>query len=223
MGQSHSTVKVADVLRDNRILLINLKGVSKDTAQLAGTLMMNAIWHAVKTVKKVKPTYIILDEFADFMDLPIDTESMLAQARKHKVGMVLANQHMAQLKPSVRDAVITNARSKVVFQTNADDGRVVGREMGQHLEPSDFTNLRAHEAIVRVQTKDASSPPISIRTAPPTKASGYANAAISASRQTYSRNLADVKVEIENRHKIKPNGPQTRKPNIGGDGQWGLQ
>lgn len=32
---------------------------------------------------------MMLDELADFMDLPINTASMLAQARKHGLGMML--------------------------------------------------------------------------------------------------------------------------------------
>lgn len=222
MGQSKSTFKIGDLMRDNGILLVNLKGVSRDTAGLAGTLLMNAIWQAVKTVPKAKPTYIILDEFADFMDLPIDTESMLAQARKHNVGMILANQHMAQLKPSVREAIISNARSKVVFQTNSDDGRLVGREFGKHIEVEDFTRLMTFEAIAAIQTMNGTSSPISIRTLPPERKAGNAGAVINRSRKTYGRPLAEVKREIEERHRVKPDTERSvKRPTIGGGEPWG--
>lgn len=213
LGQSSSTFKVADVLKNNGILLVNLKGVSRETASLAGTLIMNAIWHNIKGTVKEKPTYIILDEFADFMDLPIDTESMLAQARKHQVGMILANQHMGQLKPSVREAIISNARNKVVFQTNSDDARLIGREFGPQVGEGDFTRLQAYEALAQVQTLRGTSNPITIQTIAPSRKSGNAGEAIYRSRQKYSRPLEDVVRDVESRHQSKAAG---KRPQIGG-------
>ena len=164
MGQSKSSFKLADVLQENKILLINFRGVPKDAASLTGTLMLNAMWHAIKSIKKTRPTYLVLDEFADFMDLPIDTESMLAQARKHKVGLILANQHMAQLKPSVRDAVVSNARSKVIFQSNANDAYILRKEIGGRiaLRTEDMIGLQVYEAIVQLMTPPGSSPPMTV-------------------------------------------------------------
>lgn len=219
MGQSKSTFKIADLLKENKILLVNLKGVSKDTASLTGTLLMNAIWQATKAVQKSVPTYLILDEFADFMDLPIDTESMLAQARKHRLGMILANQHMAQLKPAVRDAVLSNARSKVVFQTNGDDSRTIAREFGRFVELGDFTNLQAYEAIARVQVPTGTSNPLTLKTIPPWKKTGHALDVINNSRRLYSRPLSEVREDIEDRHKVVR--PEGRKPQVGLDGKWG--
>lgn len=215
MGQSTSTVKIADVLKENKIMLVNLKGVSKDTASLAGTLLMNATWQAVKAAPKEKPSFIFLDEFGDFMDLPIDTESMLAQARKHSVGMVLANQNMGQLTPGVRDAVLSNARNKVVLQVNSADSNMLIREFGKHLETDDFTHLQAYEAIAQVQTPTGVSSPMSIRTIAPGRRSGNAGEVIYRSRKSYSRKLAEVHSEIESRHKTAPSGP---RPKIGTDG-----
>jgi hypothetical protein len=59
-----------------------------------------------------------------FLNLPVDAESLLVQARSFGLSLVLAHQHLDQLPDSIRSAVMANARSKVVFQTTYDDARV---------------------------------------------------------------------------------------------------
>lgn len=221
MGQGKSSIDMADVLRENKILLVNLKGVSEKTGALAATLLMNATWQAVKESYKPKPSYIILDEFADFMDLPIDTESMLAQSRKHGVGLILANQHLTQLKQGVQEAVISNARNKIILRCNADDARMYGREFGNILEVEDFTNLQAYEALAQVQTGIGTSAPVSIRTYPADPRQSYAKQVIQRSREKYSRPLAEVQAEIEGRHQ-RPASAKTKRPRVGGEA-WGRE
>jgi hypothetical protein len=94
IGQSSSSFQMSEVVAENRILLVNLGGLASDTAGLTGTLLMNALWHAVKTTPSVQPTYLYLDEFQKFLRLPIDPESMLAEARGFGLGMTLAHQHL---------------------------------------------------------------------------------------------------------------------------------
>jgi TraM recognition site of TraD and TraG len=155
LGQSKSTFQLIDVLLENKILLVNLKGmnVDKDSAALIGTLIMQMLWHnAMHIQNKTVPTFLILDEFHQFMDLPIDTETMLAQARKHKLPMVLATQGLKQLKQSVEDAVITNARNKIIFAGNERDGNLLAKNMANEFTGSDITRLEKYHAIASILT-----------------------------------------------------------------------
>jgi hypothetical protein len=213
LGQSKSTFQIADVLANNKILLINLKGISKEAASLMGTLLMNAIWHNVKGLQKDRATFLMLDEFADFMDLPIGTESMLAQARKHKLGLILANQHMSQLKPAVRDAVISNARSKIMFTGNADDGAMLGKHLAGEVSADDITKLPAYEAIAAVLTPLGPGGPVSITTRPRGKSSGQASVAAKRSRQKHARHVTEVHTEIQRRY-TQPEKPGNRRPKL---------
>ncbi|MGB3684977.1 MAG: hypothetical protein WA991_04030 [Ornithinimicrobium sp.] len=208
MGQSESSFQMRDVLQDNKVLLINLKGAPEGTVSLAGTLLMNAIWSATKSVQKSAPTYVLLDEFGDFMDLPINTESMLAQARKHRVGMVLATQYLDQLKPTVRDAVLVNTGSKLIMKSGDKDARLIAREMSSMLNPEDFVNLQRFEAIAQVATPTGTSPPMTLLTTPPAQTTSHAARVVATSRNQYGKPLAQVRDEIERR-----NQPKTqRKP-----------
>lgn len=211
MGQSKSTVRIDEILRENKILLVNLKGTSQETAALAGTLIFNTIWQATKNTPKEIPTYVILDEFADLMDLPVDTETVLAQARKHKVGLILANQHLGQLPQRVRDGVIANTRTKVVLKTTSDDARLLMREMGSNLEHIDFTTLQLYEAITQVLTPTGVSPPVSIRTSPPARYLGNAAKVIYQSRSKYGRPVEDIRREIDERRTPKAG----ERPSVG--------
>ena len=157
------------------------------------------------------------------MDLPIDTESMLAQARKHKVGLILANQHMAQLKPSVRDAVVSNARSKIIFQSNANDSDILRKEIGGRiaLRTEDMIGLQIYEAIVQLMTPPGSSPPMTVRTLPAVQSTGVADVIRNLSRQRYGRPLEDVRSEMNGRHQTArlPEIKKRSKPKSRG---WGV-
>jgi hypothetical protein len=90
---------------------------------------------------------------------------MLAQARGLGVAFALANQHLDQLAPGLRSGALANARSRVVFQTAADDARLLTRGHPE-LTPEDVTHLAAHEVYLRLSVGGAVTPYMSGRTRP---------------------------------------------------------
>jgi hypothetical protein len=48
IGQSKSTFDMQSVAADGKVLFINLAGLGKNTASLAGTLLIPALWRAVQ-------------------------------------------------------------------------------------------------------------------------------------------------------------------------------
>lgn len=211
IGQSQSSFQMRDVVQQGKILLVNLSGVPKETASLTGTLLMGALWDAVKNVRGSKPTYLFMDEFQDFVHLPIDPEDMLVKARGFGLGMVLAHQHLDQLPKSLEHAVMNNARTKVVFQTNASDASAMAREFGTLVEPHDFQHLGAYEALVRVNTPTGMSPPLTLATYPPVKGFGRGREVVNWSRERYGRPLDEVQTEIEAR-RMPASAPRANKP-----------
>lgn len=218
IGQSSSSFTFEQVLTDKKILLINLNGVrvGEQTASLTGTLLMNALYSAVRTVKKTKPAFLVIDEFQDFINLPVPAADMLAKLRSFGLGLVLAHQDLDQLSKmrGLEQAVLANARTKVVFQTSARDGRAMQREFGRLVDEDDFLNLGAYEAITRIATEVGVSPPVTITTDPPPKTTGVANAVRAASRSTYGRPIAQVEAEIEARRQVNTGSPK-KKPKLG--------
>lgn len=219
IGQSGSSFTMRDVLVRNKILLVNLAGLGKDTASLTGTLLMNALWSAVKNVRPKKPNFLYLDEFQSFLQLPVDPEDMLAKARSFGLGMVLAHQHLGQLPVEMRTAVMSNARSKVIFQTTADDGRVFARDFGPRVGEQDFMGLGQYEVIARLMTPTGLSEPVTGVTYPPVKSTGNGASVCAMSRRRYGRPVAEVDGAIETRCTVSGKERPT-KPKLG-EQKWG--
>ncbi len=124
-----------------------------EAAALLGGIVMSQLWQtslersAVEPARR-HPVFVFVDEFQDYLSLPTDFAEVLAQARGLGVGLTLAHQHLGQLGPRMRSAVLANARSRVVFQLAADDARVFTAD--SHLEPEDFRSLGAFEAYAQL-------------------------------------------------------------------------
>jgi len=221
LGQRTSSFNMKDVIKDNKILLVNLSGsrVGQKTASLAGTFLVNSIWQAVRSVTPEKPNFLYLDEFSDFLNLPVDTEDMLAKARSAKLGMVLAHQNLAQLPPKLRDGVMANTATKMVFRVSARDSGPIAREFGRYVDETDFIGLPQYEAIAMIATDTGSTPPVSIATLPPGKSTGNARRARYQSQRKYGRALADV--ERDNASRKVPEAPKRQRPKISGE-DWGV-
>src|SRR3954469_3478555 len=219
IGQSNSSFQMSDVVANNKILLINLAGLGDETSSMAGTLMMDALWRAVRSTASVQPTFIYLDEFQKFIKLPIDPESMLAEARGFGLGMTLAHQHLGQLPSELKQAVMANARTKVVFQTINEDARAMAREFGSSVSENDFMHLGKFEAISRIATGDGVSAPLTLVTNEPVKPYGKAKAVRYVSRQNYGRPAAQVEKEMEDRRKPAER-PSRPRPKVSGGDVW---
>ena len=222
LGQSESSFYMEDVVRDGKILLVNLNGVriGQKSASLIGTLIMNSVWNAVRTTEHEKPVILYMDEFQNFVTMPTSPHEMLAQSRSFKLGMVLAHQHTGQLKNDLRDAVLANARSKIVFQTTANDARVMASEFGLHVKPEDFMNLRHREAIARVATATGISQPFTMRTKDLSRPSANPRLIKSVSRNQYGRPVHEVEAAIDARRNPAPT-QKARRPRAGGVRNWG--
>jgi len=220
IGQSTSSFDLGEVLRENKILLINLADLGEATASLAGTLIMNALWSAVRSgaTNPDKPTFLYLDEFQHFVQLPVGVEDLLAKARSFGLSMNLAHQYLGQLSPDLRGGVLANARSKIVFQVAADDARTFAREFGGQVDDHHFMHLGQYEVTARIATGGSVSHPVTAVTHPLRPRTGMAKKVRALSRQRYGRRLEDVKAEIDARH--APSGDESkRKPRLGGQ-KW---
>lgn len=218
IGQSQSSFTMQEAIRSRKLLLVNLAGLGAETGRLAGTLLLNAIWSAVRggACDPKWPTFLFLDEFQDFLNLPVDAESLLVQARSFGLALVLAHQHLDQLPEHIHSAVLANARSKVVFQTTYDDARVLAREFGRSVSEDDFMNLGQYEVLLRLATDEGVSAPVSGETLPPIEPTGLGNAVRTTSRQRYGRTKEAAQVDIQQRRTPKEPPKPKKRPKLGG-------
>lgn len=222
-GQSASTFNFADALKQNKIVLIFLNGqrVGQQTAGVVGTLLLNDLWTAVRTVKLETPSYLYMDEFQDFLKLAFDVEQMLAQARSFQLGMVLAHQNLDQLDRQLSRGMMANTGTKIVFQTSSDDAREFARQFGKTVTDAEFMNQQAYEIVARVMTKTGNtSTPVTARTLRPSPSLGTESQVRQLSRQKYGRAVEEVEREM---HERRQGGSTTnrKRPKLGGfDEGW---
>ena len=206
IGQSDSTFSMESVLTDRKILVCALqKGVlGEDAAALLGSCVLARLWQAVQARAALPPAmrapvFCHIDEFQDYLNLPTSLADVLAQARAYGFGLTLAHQHLGQLPPLVRHAVLANARSKVVFQTAAADAGVLAREFAPYLEAADLQSLGPYEAIVAAATGNRVAPPATMVTVPAPEAAGNGAAVRALSRQRFGRDAREVEQKMRGR------------------------
>src|SRR5688572_303815 len=81
--------------------------------------------------------------------------------RKYKLGLVLAHQHLHQLVPDVRHAVLANVGTLVVFRLGPEDAPIMSRELSPVFEPEDLLHLPSHNIAVKLMIDGAVSKPFS--------------------------------------------------------------
>lgn len=208
LGQTKSGFDMKDVIENKKILLVSLaKGqLGEETSALFGALMVGKLWNAVQARSAIpiadrEPFFAHIDEFHNYLHVPMSLADMLAESRAYGFGLTLAHQNLSQLPPNLRDAVLANARSKIIFQTAANDATTMAREFAPYVSASDLMNLGPYEVVMRLATGGEVSPPATADTYPPGRPLGSGRAVRAASRATYGRPIADVERELAERHR----------------------
>ncbi|MDT3438280.1 type IV secretion system DNA-binding domain-containing protein [Pseudofrankia sp. BMG5.37] len=207
LGQAAPRLDLAEALAHRRIVLVPLtKGVlGEEAAALVGSLVVARVWQATLgrsaiAVGERPTTFLYADEFQDFVNMPQNFGDVLAQARGLGLGMTLAHQHLGQLPSDLREAVLANARSRVIFQTSATDAGRLAKELAPHLGASDLQGLGAYEVVVSLSAGSRVAPPATGVTLPPPPAIGQAALVRAASRQRWGQDRGEVEAAIRARH-----------------------
>jgi hypothetical protein len=132
LGQKENHLDIRKIMDEGKILLVDLGDCDHETKRLFGTMIVtgfekSALSRANSPIESRIPYYLYVDEFQDFACHPgsADTFSqMLSQVRKFKLHMILANQSIAQLNPSLQTA-LGNAQTIVSFRISRADAEVL--------------------------------------------------------------------------------------------------
>jgi type IV secretory pathway TraG/TraD family ATPase VirD4 len=75
---------------------------------------------------KRKDFYLYIDEFQNFATDSFAT--ILSEARKYKLSLIVANQYTSQLNETIRDAIFGNIGTIISFTLGHDDAAVVSAQ-----------------------------------------------------------------------------------------------
>jgi hypothetical protein len=217
-GQRQSAFTMQQAVEGNKLVFVNLTGVDRGTMQILGSMMVNMLRREVWKGNLERPFYLVADEVQNVLHLPIGISDMLAQARSFKLGLIMANQSAHQLPLDIRQAVMANARTKVAFQCEVDDAKIMAQQFGSGLTEHDFMNLRNYDAYARIATDDGVSPPVSFHPLEPAKPRGTSRSARLASQHNYGKSLGEVEAEVHSWRQAKsPDAGIRKRPKISGD------
>jgi hypothetical protein len=141
-----STFDPREAIDSGKVLLVNLaKGkIGEAPAMLFGGLLVTMLGlaglsRADTPQKERRPFFMYLDEFQTFTTLAL--VNMLAELRKYGLGLVLANQFLDQIDTEVRNAILGNVGTLLVFRVGAMDAEKLVKELLPKLDPYELTLL----------------------------------------------------------------------------------
>src|SRR5205823_9353 len=167
--QVRSTVRLQDVVDGRKILLADLSvgRWGESASELAGSFLMATLWQAV-LARSSRPEheradfFLYVDEFQKFQGVAMPFGDALAQARSLRLALTLANQSLTQLSKELRDAVASNARSRLVFQCAQEDAGPLAKGFAP-LDASALESLPRFEMAARLAIDGTTSSGFTLR------------------------------------------------------------
>lgn len=220
IGQSHSGFDLADIMDKKKIFLANLsKGLTGEVnSSLLGLILISKIQMAAMrraSVSEDKRTdfYLYVDEFQNFTTDSI--ASILSEARKYKLNLIMAHQYMPQLKQEIRDAVLGNVGTIAAMRIGAEDAENLEKQFEPGFSRFDLVNLDNRNVIMKMMINNKVSTPFKMQTLSVPKGRPETVDAIKKiSKLKYSRARAIVEQEIASRSfvDIPPASPSMPDP-----------
>jgi len=174
IGQQRSAFNFRAVMDENKILLVNLsKGRIGDINAgllgmvIVGKLLMAALSRVDIEQGARKDFNLYIDEFQNFTTDSIAT--ILSEARKYRLNLVIAHQFIAQLEDEIRDAVFGNVGSVISFRVGAEDAEFLTKQFEPVFNKNDLINIDNFNAYVRLLIQGQTTAPFNIKTIPPKK------------------------------------------------------
>lgn len=203
MGQTKSGFNLRDIMDGNKILLVNLsKGkMGELNSKLLGMIFVMkfqaaAMGRANIAEEDRQDFCLFVDEFQNFATESF--ESILSEARKYRLNLVLGNQFMTQLTDKIREAIIGNVGTVISGRIGVTDAELMVKKFQPVFDAEDLTKLPNYQAITSVMINNVPSAPFSMSLLAPMNKSNpqLADAMKRLSATKYGFSRAVVEKEI---------------------------
>jgi hypothetical protein len=171
IGQSHSGFNLSDIMDGKKIFLANLsKGLTGEVnSSLLGLILVSKMQMAAMRRARMKEGdrqdfYLYIDEFQNFTTDSIAT--ILSEARKYKLNLIVAHQYMPQLKQEIRDAVLGNVGTIGSFRIGAEDAENLEKQFEPGFSRFDLVNLDNLNLIIKMMINGKTSTPFKMQLEP---------------------------------------------------------
>lgn len=204
--QQYSSINFREILDKKKIFLVNLsKGRLGDLNAnllgliIVGRLLIAALSRADMSEDRRQDYYLYIDEFQNVTTKSIAT--ILSEARKYRLNLVMAHQFIAQLSDEIKNAVFGNIGSIMTFRVGTEDAQFLEKYFEPVFSARDLMNIENFQAYVKLLIRNQTSRPFNIKTMPPQKGNEtLAEAIKELSSQKYGRPRAEVEADIAHRY-----------------------
>ena len=156
---------------------------------------------------------LYVDEFQNFATDSF--ESILSEARKYRLNLIVANQFMTQLTDKIREALLGNVGTIICGRIGVTDAELMVKAFTPTFTAEDLTKTPNFAAVAKVMMFDMPSAPFTIQLPPPM---GEPNDELMESLKAYSatkygKTRAEVEKEINDRWtRASQGGENPKKP-----------
>lgn len=168
VGQVRSRLDIRDLMNRRGVLLAKLSTgrIGEDASHLLGGLLLTSIQlAAMERTRAIPPFIVYADEFQYFVTESIAT--MLSESRKFGLGLVLAHQYLAQLPAAVRDAVLGNVGSTMLFRLGGTDAAFLSQDFSPEFDQDALSHLPRYHVAAKLLAHGRALRPFSARTLAP--------------------------------------------------------
>ena len=172
--QVESSFKIDEVMQQWKVLLVNLsKGkIWEINSQLLGLIMVSKIKQAALARAKMPPEerrdfFLYIDEFQNYVTPSI--ESILSEARKYRLWLIIAHQYIEQLKQKdlwgetdLTWAIFGNVWTIMAYKVWAKDAEYLEQEFAPEFSKQDLVNIDRFKAIMKLSINTQPSRPFTI-------------------------------------------------------------
>ncbi|MGC1176660.1 MAG: ATP-binding protein, partial [Candidatus Saccharimonadales bacterium] len=210
IGQTKSAFDLRDIMDNKKILLVNLsKGRTGDlNSKLLGMIFVMKFQAAAMSRANVPEDQrvdfsLYVDEFQNFSTDSFAT--IMSEARKYHLNLIVANQFTTQLTEEIRDAVFGNMGTIVSFRIGQNDVEAMSRYFQPIFDGDDLLRIPNYNTIVRTLIGGVPTQPFSMATLPGlgTPNPRLSDALKQLSAAKYGRQKDSIEKEINERMTIK--------------------
>lgn len=210
VGQVKSAFDLREVMDNKKILIVNLsKGRTGElNSKLLGMIFVMKFQAAAMSRASIPEDErndfaLYVDEFQNFSTDSFAT--IMSEARKYRLNLIVANQFTTQLTEEIRDAVFGNMGTIVAYRVGTNDVEALAKYFSPIFEADDLLRVPNFNSIVRTMIGGVPTQPFSMAGLPPL---GSPNKQLSAalkqlSAAKFGRPKATVEAEIFERLRTK--------------------
>lgn len=171
IGQTKSAFDMRDIMDNKKILLVNLsKGrLGELNSKLLGIVFVMKFQAAAMSRSDIPEDQrvdfsLYVDEFQNFSTDSFAT--IMSEARKYHLNLIVANQFTTQLTQEIRDAVFGNMGTIVSFRIGQNDVESIGQYFQPTFDGDDLLRVPNYNTIVRTLIGGVPTNPFSMATLP---------------------------------------------------------